>query len=150
MQSSPLRQAEAPAPPAGVARGSIQGPPPQAPQPVLALHSFIAAVSAGELSTAAARFTREGCLITPDGTAVYGRPSIAGVLKQLAARRTQIEVEQIAVRGAGDVAFASGRLTMRSDGPEETRFAQSCTLNLVLRRIEAEWKIAILAPWGAC
>jgi uncharacterized protein (TIGR02246 family) len=117
-------------------------------QPVNALHAFMAALSTDQLAAAAAYFTREGCLITPDGTAVYGRADISCVLAQLTARRTQIEVEQIAVRKAGDVAFASGRLTMRSDGPDETRFVQACDLSLVLHRVEAEWKIAILAPWG--
>jgi uncharacterized protein (TIGR02246 family) len=115
----------------------------------MALHGFVAAVSAGELPAAAARFTREGCLITPDGTSVYGRANIAGVLAQLTARHTQIKVEQLVVRGAGDVAFVFGRLTMLSDGPNGSRFAQGCDLNLVLSRVEGKWKIAILAPWGA-
>lgn len=127
-----------------------QGRVAQIPQPVDALHDLLTALSAGKLSSAAACFTREGCLITPDGTAVHGRSNISGVLAQLIARRTEIEVEQVVVRGAGDVAFASGRLTMDSDGPDGTRFVQSCDLNLVLHRVEAEWRIAILAPWGAC
>ena len=150
MQSSPLTQVETGEQPAGAALGPGKGPAPQMAQPVMALHGFIAAVSANELPSAAAFFTREGCLITPDGTAVHGRPGIAGVLAQLTARHTQIEVEQVVVRGAGDVAFASGRLTMHSDGPDGGRFEQSCDLSLVLRRVEARWKIAILAPWGAC
>jgi ketosteroid isomerase-like protein len=135
MQSSQLSQVETGEQPVNAARGPNQGP---------------ALQIAHELSSAAAFFTREGCLITPDGTAVHGRPNIAGVLVQLTARHTQIEVEQVVVQGAGDVAFASGRLTMRSDGPDGSRFAQSCDLNLVLRRIEGKWKIAILAPWGTC
>jgi uncharacterized protein (TIGR02246 family) len=150
MQSSQLSQVETGEQPVNAARGPNQGPALQIAQPVMALHGFVAAVSANELSSAAAFFTREGCLITPDGTAVHGRPNIAGVLVQLTARHTQIEVEQVVVQGAGDVAFASGRLTMRSDGPDGSRFAQSCDLNLVLRRIEGKWKIAILAPWGTC
>jgi ketosteroid isomerase-like protein len=117
-------------------------------QPVNALHAFTAALSTDQLAAATAYFTREGCLITPDGTAVYGRADISCVLSQLTARHTQIEVEQVAVRTAGDVAFASGCLTMRSDGPEETRFVQACDLSLVLHRVEAAWKIAILGPWG--
>ena len=133
----------------GGADGPAQGSAPQVPQSVIALHGFVAAVSTGELSAAAARFTREGCLITPDGTSVYGRANIAGVLAQLTARHTQIKVEQLVVREAGDVAFAFGRLTMHSDGPGDSRFAQSCDLHLVLSRVEGRWKIAILAPWGA-
>lgn len=127
-----------------------EGPGSRASRPAGALQAFTAALGANQLASAAACFTREGCLITPDGTAVHGREEISSVLAQLIALRTEIGVEQVVVRAAGDVAFASGSLTMSSDGPDGTRFAQTCSLNLVLRRIEAEWKIAILAPWGAC
>jgi uncharacterized protein (TIGR02246 family) len=135
-----------------VSRTSPPGAPsPGAPSlPAGALQDFTAALGASQLASAAACFTREGCLVTPDGTAVHGREEISSVLAQLIARRTEIDVEQVVVRAAGDVAFASGSLTMSSDGPDETRFAQTRNLNLVLHRIEAEWKIAILAPWGAC
>lgn len=114
-----------------------------------ALYSFIAALSGGDSATAAACFTREGCLITPDGTAIHGRLDIAGILHQMIASRTEIEIEQLVVRPAGDVAMATGRLTMRSDGPEGARIAQSCDPTVTLRRVEDEWKIAILAPWAA-
>ena len=57
-------------------------------RPDNALASFTAALSGGDLHGAAACFTRQGCLITPDGTAVRGRSDIAGVLAQLIASRT--------------------------------------------------------------
>jgi len=124
--------------------------PPAKPAPALnALYAFNAALSEGDLALAAACFTREGCLITPDGTAVHGRADIAAILAQMIARRTEIEAEQLVVRTAGDVALASGRLTMRSDGPEGARLVQSCTPTLAMHRIEGEWKIAILSPWAA-
>jgi len=122
--------------------------PPKKPPPAeSALYAFIAALQAGQLPTAAACFTREGCMITPDGTAVHGRSEILTLLAQLVARRTEIEVEQLVVRRAGDVALATGRLTLRSNGLEGARIAQTCTPMLTLRRIEGVWKIAILAPW---
>jgi uncharacterized protein (TIGR02246 family) len=114
-----------------------------------ALYAFIAALSAGDLRGAAACFTREGCMITPDGTAVHGRSEIASILAQLIARRTEIEVEQLVLRRAGDVALATGRLTLRSDGPEGARIEQSCDPTLALRKVEERWKIAILAPWAS-
>jgi len=123
--------------------------PPLRPAPALnALYSFNAAVSAGDVSAAAACFTRDGCLITPDGTAVHGRSEIGAILAQMVARRTEIEAEQVVARTAGEVALASGRLTMRSDGPEGARLVQSCSPILALRRMEGTWKIAILAPWA--
>ena len=114
-----------------------------------ALYAFIAALGAGDLGAAAACFTREGCMITPDGTAVHGRSEIAAILAQLIARRTEIEVAQLVLRRAGDVALATGCLTLRSDGPEGARIEQSCDPTLALRRVEGCWKIAILAPWAS-
>jgi uncharacterized protein (TIGR02246 family) len=114
-----------------------------------ALYAFIAALSDGNLRGAAACFTREGCMITPDGTAVHGRSEVVAILSQLVARRTEIEVEQLVLRQAGDVALATGRLTLRSDGPEGARIEQSCKPTLALRRVEERWKIAILAPWAS-
>ncbi len=113
-----------------------------------ALYSFVAALGAGDVRGAAACFTREGCLITPDGTAVHGRPEIAAILAQLAARRTEIAVEQLVVRRAGDVAVASGRLVLRSDGPAGARVGQACMPSVALQMIEGRWKIAILEPWA--
>ena len=114
-----------------------------------ALYSFTAALSGGDLHAAVACFTREGCLITPDGTAVHGRDDIAGVLAQLRASRTEIEIDRVVVRRAGDVALASGHVTMRSDGPEGSRFAQACDPMMVIHRVDETWKLAVIAPWGS-
>jgi len=113
-----------------------------------ALYSFIAALSAGELSAATACFTREGCMVTPDGTAVHGRAAIAPILAQLIARRTEIEVEQLAIHTAKDVALAGGRLAIRSQGPDGSVLVQPCSPTVALQRVEGVWKIAVLAPWA--
>jgi uncharacterized protein (TIGR02246 family) len=130
--------------PAG-AVAAAQAPPAPAEN---ALYSFAAAVRDGDTTAAAACFTREGTMITPDGTAVHGSADVAALLFQLTARRTEIEVEQLVVRRAGDVALATGRLRLRSDGAAGARIEQSCSLNLVLRHLEGAWKIAILSPWA--
>jgi uncharacterized protein (TIGR02246 family) len=127
----------------------VNGRAAQSPKAGNALYCFAAAVSAGDPDGAAACFTREGCLITPDGTSVHGRAEIAAILAQLIARRTEIGVERIAVRRAGDVALATGRLTMRSDAAEGARIVQSCDPTIAMHRIEGIWKIAILAPWAS-
>ena len=46
-------------------------------------------------------------------------------------------------------ALATGHVTMRSDGPEKTRFVQACDPTMVIRKIEGRWKIAVIAPWGS-
>lgn len=119
-----------------------------APAPLAAVDSFSAAVNGGDLDAAAACFTREACLITPDGTAVNGRSEIAAILAQLIARGTRVEVEQLVLQSAGDVALASGRLTMRSPGPGRESLSQSLTSALAMRRVEGLWKIAIFSPWA--
>ena len=118
-------------------------------RPDNALASFTAALSGGDLPGAAACFTREGCLITPDGTAVHGREDIAGVLAQLIASRTEIEIERVVVRRAGDVALASGHADDALRRPEGTRFAQACDPMMVIHRVDGTWKLAVIAPWGA-
>jgi uncharacterized protein (TIGR02246 family) len=124
-------------------------PATQAQRAENALYSFTGALSGGDLHAAAACFTRDGCLITPDGTAVHGRDDIAGVLAQLIATRTEIEIDRVVVRRAGDVALASGHVTMRSDGPEGSRFAQACDPMMVIHRVDEIWKLAVIAPWGS-
>jgi uncharacterized protein (TIGR02246 family) len=113
-----------------------------------AIYTFIAAIGAGDLRGAAACFTREGCLITPDGTAIHGRPHIASILAQMIARRTEIEVEQLVLHRADDVAMASGWFAICSDGPDRARIRQACGPAMALNRVEGSWKIAVLAPWA--
>src|SRR4051794_2725276 len=123
--------------------------PAEAGSPDDALHAFSAALSGGDIRGATACFTREGCLITPDGTAVHGREDIRAVLAQLIASRTEVEIQRVVVRRAGEVALASGHVTMRSDGPEGTRFLQACDPMMVIHRVDGTWKLAVIAPWGS-
>jgi ketosteroid isomerase-like protein len=118
------------------------------PRAEAAIHGFIAAIGAGDLRGAAACFTREGCLVTPDGTAIHGRAEIAGILAQLIARRTEIEVEQLVIRRANDIALATGWFSMCSDGPDGARLSQACGPTAALHLVEGSWKIAVIAPWA--
>jgi ketosteroid isomerase-like protein len=132
-----------------VNKSPISPPEPTAPTGAdTAIYRFIATLGAGELSAAAACFTRKGCMVTPDGTAVHGRADIAAILAQLIARRTEIEVEQLVVRQADDIALAIGWFAMRSDGPDGARVSQSCGPTAALQLVEGSWKIAVLAPWA--
>ena len=109
--------------------------------------SFVRALSAGDLDGATACFARDGCLITPDATAVHGRDRIRPLLAQLVARRTEIKVELSNVVDAGDVVLLQERWRVRSGAAEGPRIEQVLEPTLILRRIEAEWKLAIAAPW---
>ena len=109
---------------------------------------FAQALSTGDLDGAAACFARDGCLITPDATAIHGREEIRAVLAQMVCRGTEIEVELSSTIAAGEVILASQRWRIRSGMPGERQLEQRANAVLVLRRIEGEWKLAIVAPWG--
>jgi ketosteroid isomerase-like protein len=113
-----------------------------------AAQRFVEALGGRELGRAVNCFGREGCLITPDQTAIHGRERIRPVLSQMIERRTSIVVEESFVLSAGDVALASERWTIRCDGSGGERFAVTSTPRLVLRRRGTEWKLEIAALWG--
>lgn len=110
--------------------------------------AFASALSAGDLAGATACFARDGCLVTPDGTAIHGRDRIRPVLAQMVIRRTEIEVEMSDSISAGDVMLARERWRVRA-GEEGAQIEQILHPTLALKRIEGEWKLSIAAPWEA-
>jgi ketosteroid isomerase-like protein len=121
----------------------------RAPHPIQARLAFVRTLNIGDLDGALACFARDACLITPDATAVHGRERIRPLLVQLVARRTEVEVELSKIVEAGGVVLANERWRIRSgSGGEAPRIEQMLNPTLVLRQIEAEWKLAIAAPWG--
>jgi ketosteroid isomerase-like protein len=109
---------------------------------------FVRALSAGDLEAASACFARDGCLITPDATAIHGRDRIRPLLAQLIARRTEIEVELSSAIAAGEVVLVQERWRLRYGGVEGTRVEQTLRPTIALRRIGEDWKLVIAAPWG--
>lgn len=109
---------------------------------------FTSALNRGDLQTAVACFAREGCLITPDATAIHGRDQIRPLLAQMVIRQTEIRVESASAIGAGDVILAQERWRVRAGPSEPARVEQNLDATLVLGLIEAEWKLTIAAPWG--
>jgi uncharacterized protein (TIGR02246 family) len=109
--------------------------------------TFASALSAGDLEQAAACFARDGCLITPDETAIHGRDRIRSVLAQMVIRRTEIDVELSNSITAGDVMLVHERWRVRA-GESSAQFEQTLHPTLVLREIEGAWKLSIAAPWS--
>jgi ketosteroid isomerase-like protein len=122
--------------------------PPPRPSPGNACLSLPRAVSAGDLNAAAMCFARDGCLITPDATAIHGRESIRRVLAQMIVRRTEIEVELSTAVGAGEVVLVHQRWRIRSGERAARRIEQVADAVLIPRLIEGTWKLSIAAPWG--
>jgi len=109
---------------------------------------FAQALNAGELDKAAACFARDGCLVTPDATAIYGRERIREVLAQMVRGHTEIRVELSSAVGVGEVVLFHQRWRIRSGDPLRERFDQVSDAVMVVRRIEGSWKLSIAAPWG--
>lgn len=127
---------------------NIESATPRAPSPGGSCLSFARALSAGNLDLAAGCFARDGCLVTPDATAVHGRERIRGVLAQMVSRRTEICVELSIPVAGGDVVLVHQRWRIRSGEEARGRHEQTSDAVLVLRQIEGAWKLSIVAPWG--
>lgn len=120
---------------------------PLAPNPAGTCLSFAGALNAGNLELACLQLARDGCLVTPDGTAIHGRERIREVLSQMVIRRTEIRIELSSAVDGGGVVLFHQRWQIRSGQGDES-FERTYDAVLVLRRIEAAWKLAIAAPWG--
>ena len=109
--------------------------------------NFVRALTVGDLDSATACFARDGCLITPDLTAVHGRERIRPVLAQLIAAAVKVRVDHSNTLHAGETLIARERWTIRL-GDRGREFEQTCDPTLVLRKVEGRWKLVIAAPWG--
>lgn len=116
--------------------------------PKASSRAFLDALNRGDLEAASACFARHGCLITPDATAVHGRERVRPLLAQLIARRARIEADLSSAIAAGDVVVVRERWRLSTGGSEGGRLEQMLTATLAVSRIEGEWKLAIVAPWG--
>jgi uncharacterized protein (TIGR02246 family) len=108
--------------------------------------TFASVLSAGDLEQAAACFARDGCLVTPDGTAIHGRDRIRSVLAQMVIRRTEINVELSNSISAGDVMIVHEQWRVRT-GEGDAQIEETLCPTLVLRQIEGAWKLSIAMPW---
>jgi ketosteroid isomerase-like protein len=117
-----------------------------AASPRLACQTLQRALGVGDLEAACACFAPDACLITPEGTEVHGEAAIRSRLAQLIQARAEVTIDLAGVLSAGDLAIAHERWRIRAEGVD--RFSQAPHPTLVLRRLGAEWKLAIAAPWG--
>lgn len=109
--------------------------------------AFVRALSIGDLDAATACFARDGCLITPDLTAVHGRERIRPLLAQLISAAVRVRVDRSNSLHAGETLILRERWTIRIGG-NGRQVEQTCDPTLVLRRVEGSWKLVIAAPWG--
>ena len=111
--------------------------------------SLAHALDCGQARAGAALFSRDACLLTPDGTGVQGRVSIHSVLVQLVAMRLRLEARVERIVPAGEVALAKGHWHGTFAGSGGESYEQHWRSSAVLRCLEGEWKLHILVPWEA-
>jgi ketosteroid isomerase-like protein len=116
--------------------------------PEAVTRAFADSVTRGDLEAAAYCFAKDACLVTPDATTVRGRDDIRPILRQLIISGCQIEVQDSSMLLAGEIAFGTERWLLTTPGSEGTPFTRSLAPTMVLRRLEAVWKLAVALPWG--
>lgn len=109
---------------------------------------FAHALLGGDASAASAYFAPGARLLTPDGTAVSGRPAITGVLAQLTSSNQKLEIKIGRTLQTEAVALATQYWKRTSNATKVEPFERLTTATLVLRREGERWQILIAAPWG--
>ncbi|MBA3866366.1 MAG: DUF4440 domain-containing protein [Solirubrobacterales bacterium] len=110
--------------------------------------AFARALLAGDAVAAAAYFSPLARFLTPDGTEVSGRSSIAELLEQLVSSNQVLEVRTGRTLRADSVALCTQYWTRLSRDTRVAPFELASTAKLVLQRGERDWQILIAAPWG--
>ncbi len=136
---------------------------------------FATALLAGDATSAASHFSTIGHCLTPDGTAIFGRPAIAALLAQLTASDHRLEIhagrtivaDSVAallaqidtidrrlerharhLTVAEELALCTQYWTRSSAPASPERFRVRTTARFLLVREERTWQIAIASPWG--
>ncbi len=104
-----------------------------------------AAINAGALDAAAELWGEEAVIVGPDGGSVSGRTNIRGVLAALIEAGTRMEIELSSLREAGDVALATGTLTLL---PQDGQPLSYASIVVYERSADDRWRVAIDAPAG--
>jgi ketosteroid isomerase-like protein len=111
--------------------------------------AFARVLLGGDASAAAAYFSPSAQLLTPDGTALSGRDSIAELLRQLTSASDQLlEIKTGRTLHVDRVALCTQYWARRSRRGGAGSFETASTARLVLAQSERRWQILIAAPWG--
>lgn len=116
--------------------------------PGRAAADFAATLLGGDAEAAAAYFSPDARLLTPDGTEVAGRRAIAEVLAQLSAPTQRLQIRAGRTLRVEGVALATQYWKRSSSAARVESFERSSTATLLLGRSEGRWRILIASPWG--
>jgi uncharacterized protein (TIGR02246 family) len=111
--------------------------------------AFAAAINARDVPAALELWSEDAAILTPDGQALRGRGAIGAALHALVDNGARVQVEVSELFTAGDVALATGTLTLSgSDGEGNLYTQRSQSVVTYLRGADGYWRVAIDAPWG--
>jgi uncharacterized protein (TIGR02246 family) len=111
--------------------------------------SFLAAVRSGDVEAALALWGPDAAIIAADGSAVRGSEAIGAALRALVAGGARVDIELASLFVAGDVALATGSLTLSGEAEDGSSYEQRSASTVVYSRGgDGGWRIALDAPWG--
>ncbi|MHB8242841.1 MAG: YybH family protein [Solirubrobacteraceae bacterium] len=111
--------------------------------------AFAAAVNSGDVEAALELWIEDAAIVRPDGHAVRGREAIGPALHALVDNGASVKVEVSELFTGGDVALATGTLTLSGSGADGTPYTQTSQSVVVYSRgKDGRWRVAIDAPWG--
>jgi uncharacterized protein (TIGR02246 family) len=111
--------------------------------------SFAAAIRAGDVPAALELWSEDAAILAADGSVVRGRTAIGAALEALVTGGVRVEVQLVRLFAAGDVALATGSLTLSGGSDEGGAYEQRSDSTVIYTRgADGRWRIAIDAPWG--
>jgi uncharacterized protein (TIGR02246 family) len=124
-------------------------PPMAAQSPKELAESFAAAISRRDVAGAVEMWHEDAAIVAADGSLVRGRAAIGEALEALVSNGTRVRIDVAGLFVAGDIALASGSLTLSGDGHDGAPFEQRSDSTVVYSRgADGMWRIALDAPWG--
>lgn len=124
--------------------------PPSAQTPEQAIERFSALLAEGDLDGMVELYEPDAAFAPEPGRSVTGRDGIREALRPFVAMRPRMTGEIAKVIHAGDTALVANRWTLRGTGPDGEPVEMAGTSADVLRRRpDGSWSIAIDDPWGA-
>ncbi len=117
-------------------------------EPGATVLAFSRALVDGKPDVAATWFSPLGCLLTPDGTEVGGRASIAQLLRQLVTSERRLEIRTGRIVRADSVALCKQFWTRSSQVEGGEAWESRSVAHLVLQRSDEGWRILLALPWG--
>ncbi len=106
--------------------------------------AFAGALARRDLDAALSMWSENAAIVAADGSLVEGREAIREALQALLSNGAEVRIEVARLFEAGDIALATGSLTLSGDGFEQ----RSDSTVVYARDAEGRWRIALDAPWG--